>query len=131
MKSKHRDKPQRLAARNDGRRIVEKDLHRVPGLQEHEKREDGAGDEGFNEEGHNYSHARLLLRLNRVLPQGVMMGWVAIITRLGSLYPFFSYCVGLMVLSSVNISILNAIISMEPISKDRIGKKNSIFFFFN
>ena len=36
-----------LAALNDGRRIVEDGLHRVPGHQEHEQREECAGEQGF------------------------------------------------------------------------------------
>ena len=47
------DQPQGLAALDDGRGIVEDALHRVPGHQEHEKREEGAGEQGFNEESHS------------------------------------------------------------------------------
>ena len=41
-----------LAALDDGRGIVEDGLHRVPGHQEHEQREERAGGEGFEQEGH-------------------------------------------------------------------------------
>jgi hypothetical protein len=41
-----------LAALDDGRGIVEDRLHRVPGHQEHEEREERAGYEGLNQEGH-------------------------------------------------------------------------------
>ena len=41
-----------LAALDDGRWIVEDGLHRVPGHQEHEQREERAGGEGFEQEGH-------------------------------------------------------------------------------
>lgn len=45
--------PQRLAALYNYRRIVVHHLYRVPGHQEHEKREDRAGYEGFYEKDHN------------------------------------------------------------------------------
>ena len=41
-----------LAALDDGRGIVEDGLHRIPGHQEHEKREERAGYEGFDPERH-------------------------------------------------------------------------------
>ena len=41
-----------LAALDDGRGIVEDGLHRVPGHQEHEQREERAGYDGFYNEGH-------------------------------------------------------------------------------
>ena len=47
--------PQRLAALDDCRRIIEDDFHRVPGHQEHEEREDYAGYEGFDKEDHSYA----------------------------------------------------------------------------
>ena len=37
-----------------GGRIVEDGLHRVPGHQDDEQGEEGAGKEGFNQEGHGY-----------------------------------------------------------------------------
>ena len=43
-----------LAALDDGRGIVENALDGIPGHQEHEQREEGAGYEGFDEEGHGY-----------------------------------------------------------------------------
>lgn len=46
------DQAEGLAALNDGRRIVEDGLNRVPGHQEHEQREKCAGEQGFEEEGH-------------------------------------------------------------------------------
>ena len=44
--------PHGLAALDDGRWIVEDGLHRIPGHQEHEQREERAGYEGFEQEGH-------------------------------------------------------------------------------
>ena len=46
------DQTEGLATLNDGRRIVEDGLNRVPGHQEHEQREERTGEQGFEEEGH-------------------------------------------------------------------------------
>lgn len=43
---------QLIATLNDGRRVVEYGLYRVPGHQEHHQRKQGAGYEGFKEKDH-------------------------------------------------------------------------------
>ena len=46
------DQAEGLAALDNGRRIIEDGLNRVPRHQEHEQREERAGEQGFEEEGH-------------------------------------------------------------------------------
>ena len=60
---------QGLAALDDGRGIVEDGLHRVPGHQEHEQREERAGGEGFEQEGH-----RLLVLVEVILSSQFSLG---------------------------------------------------------
>ncbi len=60
---------QGLAALDDGRGIVEDGLHRVPGHQEHEQREERAGGEGFEQEGH-----RLLVLVEVILSLQFSLG---------------------------------------------------------
>lgn len=59
---------QGLAALDDGRGIVEDGLHRVPGHQEHEEREESAGSEGFEQEGHIGFFERQIYRDFTVFP---------------------------------------------------------------
>ena len=58
-----------LAALDDGRWIVEDGLHRIPGHQEHEQREERAGGEGFEQEGH-----RLLVLVEVILSPQFSLG---------------------------------------------------------
>ena len=60
--------PQGLAALDDGRGIVEDGLHRIPGHQEHEQREERAGYDGFEQEGHMGFFERQIYRDFTVFP---------------------------------------------------------------
>ena len=56
-------KSQLITTSNDGGRIIENDFDRIPGHQEHEQREYGAGDDGFYQEYHG--QYRLILASKR------------------------------------------------------------------
>ena len=67
-----------LAALDDGRGIVEDGLHRVPGHQEHEQREERAGGEGFEQEGH-----RLQVLVEIILSPQFSLGLFILMSEIG------------------------------------------------
>ena len=69
---------QGLAALDDGRGIVEDGLHRVPGHQEHEQREERAGEQGFEQEGH-----RLQVLVEIILSPQFSLGLFILMSEIG------------------------------------------------